>query len=351
MTSDRRMSGGKLRNIAFKGALIVMSVALAAFGVFGWADSARALDALAAQSWDDLSPLWPVYAVAAIACLAAQVIAACAVVNFARLAHAHWLWRAGAFAFYVVSVFFAAYSADRGAQVVLQSAHRAAYETRMAERERLAREIVALSGVIEAERQKLPEDTANVVAERQRTALATFEAATAGARTRLPQAQQELSARPAMSREAPQDLAMALGAFAIFLVWAVLEPWGYALAERGREPPPRVAPAVALPPELEKNATHSANVHWLGRAIAILTLGWLSHFATATPVRAEEVATPPPAPEPVSISQWQDAKAVAFSMRERFEVPEIAAKVKRHPSTVYKWFRARDKENQKTAAA
>ncbi len=341
----------RLRNIAFKLALIVMSVALAAFGVFGWADAARALDAYAARSWADLSPLWPVYAVAAVACLAAQVIAACAVVNFARLAHAHVIWRIGAFAFYAVAVFFAAYSADKGAQVVLQSAHRAAFEVREAERVALTGEIAGLVATIEAERQKLPEDTANTVAERQRVALAAFEAATAVARARLPEAQRELSERPPLPREAAQDWTIALAVFLIFLAWAVLEPWGYAVAERGREPPKPVALPLALALEPEKRATSSANVHWLRRAVAILTLGWLSHFATATPARADEVAPPPQPPAPVPIAQWQDAKAIAFAMRGRFEVPEIAAKVNRHPSTVYKWFRARDKENGNTCAA
>jgi transposase len=37
-------------------------------------------------------------------------------------------------------------------------------------------------------------------------------------------------------------------------------------------------------------------------------------------------------------------------MRGRFEVPEIAEKVGRHQSTVYKWFRERDKQNAKKAA-
>jgi hypothetical protein len=344
-------TAGKLRNIAFKGALIVMSVALAAFGVLGWADKANALRAYAAQDWALLDPLWPVYAVAAVACLAAQVIAACAVVNFARLAGAHLIWRAGALAFYGVAVFFAAYSADMGAQVVLQSAHRSAYEARETERERLASEIVALSGAIEEERQRLPQDTANVVAERQRAATAAFEIATAAARTRLPGAQRELAAAPPLPREAPQDQSTALIVFLIFLGWAVLEPWGYALAERGREPPQRVALSVAPAPEPAKSATRSATILFFRRAAALLTLGWFSHFATATPVRAEEVTPPTPAPEPVSISQWQDAKSIAFAMRERFDVSEIASKVNRHPSTVYKWFRARDKALSKTAAA
>lgn len=339
------MTGARLlRNIAFKAALVVMSVALAAFGVFGWADSALALDAYAARDWAVLSPLWPVYAVAAIACLAAQVIAACAAVNFARLSKAPGIWRLLAGAFYAVAVFFTAYSADRGAQVVLQSAHRAAYEAREAERVALIGEIATLSQAIEAERQRLPQDTANVVAERQRASLAIFEAATAAATARLPEAQRELAAKPPLPREAAQGLAMALGVFVIFLGWAILEPWGFALAERGREPIAPVAPGVAHPPMAPKPATQSATILFFRRAAAILTLGWLSHFATATPAEAQPVAPPEEAPEPVSISQWQDVKAVAFSMRGRFEVHEIAAKVGRHPSTVYKWFRDRDKQ-------
>lgn len=343
--------GKRHRNIVFKGALVVMSVALAAVGVFGWADAAHAFEAIRERSWAELDPIWILYAAAAIGCLAAQIIAACATVNFARLANAPPIWRVLAAGFYGAAVFFAAYSADRGAQVVLNDAHRSAYEARQTERATLREEIGALSRVIEDERQRLPADTANVVAERQRAALAAFEAATLPARTRLPEAQRQLERLPPLTREPEQSWLSALGVFAIFLAWAILEPWGYALAERGREPPKPVALSVALAPPPAINATRNANVHWLGRAIAILTLGWLSHFATATPVHAEEAASPAPAPEPVSISQWQDAKAIAFSMRGRYEVAEIAAKVNRHPSTVYKWFRARDRANGNSAAA
>lgn len=342
-------AGGRLRNIIFKSALFVMSAALAAFGVLAWANAANAFAAVQNRSWAALDPLWPMYALAAIGCLAAQALAACAAVNFMRLANAPVIWRRLAFAFYIVSVVFAAYSADRGGQVVLNSAHHAAYEARMADRVALSGEIATLSHAIEVERQRLPLDTANVVAERQRAALATFEAATAVARARLPEAQRELSGRPPLPREPPTDAGIALAVFVIFLAWAALEPWGYALADRGREPPARVALSVAPAPEPAKSAKPSATLLFFRRAAALLTLGMLSHFATATPARAEEVAPPPPAPEPVSISQWQDAKAVAFSMRGRFEVPEIAAKVQRHPSTVYKWFRARDKENAAAA--
>lgn len=334
------MGQSRHRNIALKLALVVLSAAIAAIGVFGWANAANAFPALFTSDWASIDPLWPVYALAAIACLAAQVIAACAVVNFARLAQAPFVWRLLAIAFYSVSVLFAAYSADKGAQVVLQSAHRAAYVARQTERVALTNEIATLTASIETARLQLPSDSANVMAERQRAALAIFEATTAVATARIPEAQRELSERPALPREVPQDWQISLLLFAIFLAWAILEPWGYALAERGREPIPSVA-TEAIPVH---RANHGANVHWLSRGVALLTLGWFSQFATAP---AAVGATPEPeaiAPEPISISQWQDAKAVAFAMRDKqYEVVEIAAKVGRDKSTIYRWFRDRDR--------
>lgn len=333
------------RNIALKLAFIVLSTAMAAIGVFGWANAANAFPAVFTQSWGEIDPLWPVYAIAAIACLAAQVIAACAVVNFARLANAPPVWRALAIAFYAVSVVFAAYSADKGAQVVLQSAHRSAYVARENDRQRLTQEIATLTASIEAERQKLPSDSANIVAERQRAALAIFQATTAVATARIPEAQRELTERPPLPREAPQDWATALILFAIFLVWAVLEPWGYALAERGRD----AGPAVTMADNPARPPTERTNVHWLRRGTALLTLGWFSQFATEPQAMAAMPDPEPIAPEPISISQWQDAKAVAFSMRDSHEVVEIAARVGRDKSTVYRWFRERDKQQAKAA--
>lgn len=335
-------SGGRLRNIAFKLALIVMSVALAAFGVLGWADSARALDAYAERSWAILDPLWPVYAVAAVACLAAQVIAACAVVNFARLVSAHWLWRFGAFAFYAVAVFFAAYSADRGAQVVLTAAHRAAYQANVDERTRLQNEIQSLAEAIEEERGKLPSDTENTMTSRQTAALALFEAATATARARLPEAQRELRDLPRMERDPVQDWSFALSVFLIFLAWAILEPWGYAIAERGREPPLQGwRPA--------SQDSRGAKVHWLQRVAAFVSLAWLSQFANPVLAAPAPPANPRETPEPITLSAAIDAKAVAFSMRGRFAVCEIARKVGVHQATVYRWFRKRDLEAAKAA--
>lgn len=322
-----------------KSALVVMSVALALFGVLGWADKAHAFEAFESQSWGDLSALWPLYAVAAVACIAAQIIAACAAVNFAWLGGAALIWRALAIAFYAVCVVFAAYSADMGAQAVLASGQRADYAAREIERAALSREIAVLSQQIEAERAKLPDDTGAIPASRQAAALALFNAATETARARLPVAQRELANRPAISRDPHHHWTVALGVFAIFLAWAILEPWGYALAERGREAKAPVASAT----ESATGAPIKNNVHWLNRLAAIITLGWLSQFGAAAPAVAQPVAPPPPAPEPAPIAQWQDAKSVAFSMRGRFEVPEIADKVGRHPSTIYKWFRERDK--------
>ena len=339
------MGQSRHRNIAFKFAFVVMSAAMAAIGVFGWANAANAFPALFTRDWASIDPLWPVYGLAAIACLAAQVIAACAVVNFARLAQASPVWRLLAIIFYVVSVLFAAYSTDKGAQVVMQSAHRSAYLVREAERLTLTDEIATLTNSIEAARQNLPSDGANVMAERQRAALAIFEATTASATARIPEAQRELNEHPPLPREAPQDLGVALIMFAIFLGWAVIEPWGYALAERGRDVANVVRPIDPTP----QPAKPSATVHWLRRGTALLTLGLLSQFATEP---ATAATTPEPeaiAPEPISISQWQDAKAVAFAMRDSFEVVEIAAKVGRDKSTVYRWFRERDKQQAKAA--
>ncbi len=340
------------RNWLLKSALVVMSVALALFGVLGWADKARALEALASRDWADLDAIWPLYAVAAIGCIAAQIIAACAAVNFAWLDGASRVWRGLAIAFYGVCVVFAAVSADMGAQAVLASGQRAAYEARENERAALLEEIATLSRAIEAERAKLPADTANVPTSRQQAALELFNAATAAARVRLPEAQRQLSESPPLARDPHHHWTLALAVFAIFLAWAILEPWGYALAERGREMATPVARATPANDSATLSAT-SAKVHWLNRLAALLTLGLLSQFgapvATAeTPLAS--VAPPAPTPEPAPLAQWQDAKSVAFSMRGRFEVPEIAEKVGRHQSTVYKWFRERDKQNAKKAA-
>ena len=321
----------KHRNWLLKVALLVMSGALAAFGVLGWAYAARVFEAWQA-GWGALDPLWPIFATAAIACVAAQVIAACAAVNFSRLAAAAPVWRNLAVAFYLVSVVFAAYSADRGAQAVMQAPQRAAFEAREAERHALEREIEVLAATIERERQRLPQDTTGVVAERQRAALAIFQAATAAATERLPEAQRALAERPPLPREAPMPALMSLVVFGIFLAWAVLEPWGYALAERGREPATPVAPA--------SDAASGRRIGWLPRLVAGFGL-WC--VANTPPHAQAQAPLEPPQAEPVSISQWQDAKQVAFSLRDRLDVPDIAERVGRDKSTVYRWFREHDR--------
>lgn len=330
---------GRYRNIVLKLALVVMSGALAAVGVFGWADAANAFRAYAANDWGKLDALWPLYAAACIGCLAAQIIAACATVNFARLAQAPAVWRWLAGAFYIAAVMFAAYSADKGAQVVISSAHRSAYEARELERSVLTAEIATLTRQIEEARANLPSDTANIPAQRQEAALAIFTATTAAAVARLPEAQRELTARQPLAREQAQPWTLAIGIFAIFLAWAIIEPWGYALAEKGREAPPA---SLVAPPEAPANKP--ANVHWLRRGVALLTLGWLSHLTTPQALSATVDVERARIPDPVEFSAWQDAKAVAFSMRDRFDVAYIAAKVRRDKSTVYRWFRERDKK-------
>ena len=343
---------GRPRNIALKLALIVMSVALAAFGVLGWAYAARIFDADWSRPWAErlaaFDPSWPIYVVAAIGCLAAQVIAACAVVNFARLAKAGTTWRALAIAFYIVPAVFAAYSADKGGQVVLAAPHRAAYEARENERTRLVIEITALNGVIEGERAKMSPMGSVGPQTRERETNA-FLAATVAERERLPRAQASLDAAPSLPREVEADWLAGATVLAIFLAWALLEPWGYALAERGREA--FVAPPVAERLPAPQGATQSANVHWFKRTVAFLTLGLLSHFATAPPASATINAIPVEPPKPIEIADWQDAKAAAFSMRDRCDVAEIAAHVKRDKSTVYRWFRERDKASKERTAA
>lgn len=233
------MDRSRPRNWLLKLALVALSTAIAALGVFGWADKARLFDAVReahASAWGFLAaldPLWPVFAVAALGCIAAQVIAGCCTVNFARLAKAPPIWRGVAAAFYAVSVFFAAYSADMGAQIVLGLPHRAAYEAREEDRRALSAEIAAINSRLREAARRLDFDPSATYTTRQESALAGYNALTAIDRARLPIAQRELDARPPIPRERALE-AWEQAVFFIFLAWAALEPWGYALAERGR---------------------------------------------------------------------------------------------------------------------
>ena len=283
------------RNIVFKLALVVMSLALASVGVFGWADAANAFEAFQSHSWAGLDSLWPLYAAAAIGCLAAQVIAACSTVNFARLTSAPPVWRFLAGCFYAAAVVFAAYSADRGAQVVLTSAHRSAYETRETERHTLSAEITAINGRLALAGQRLGFDPATTMTARQNSALATYNALTRIDRDRLPLAQGELASRPPLPREIALDFVTALAVFAIFLAWAILEPWGYALAERGREAniAPARRPFEVVEGGLPAHRPPATARHWAGRSfLAGLATWWALQSQSA-----QAVSAPPGAPE------------------------------------------------------
>lgn len=327
------MPATRARNWIFTLGFTVAALAVSALGVFGWAYAAGAWQA---RSWGDLDPLWPFYVVAVVGCVAAQVVAACSVVNFARLALAPRVWRALALAFYAVSVTFAAYSADHGAQVILGVAHRAAYESREKERAALAKEITTLSATIKKERDKIPV-AGSVGPKTLDAATATFEATTAVEQSRLPVAQTELRSKPPLGRDTPPakwDNAV----FIAFLVWGALEPWGFALAERGRQ----VAP-------VPHSATNGVRVlrnrepglirrfaAWCG--LLTLATGATTEPALAATHNPEPVANP----DPITLKAEMDEKAVAFSMRGRFSVDDIAKRVNRDRSTVYRWFAKRD---------
>jgi hypothetical protein len=339
------MTSGRRRNWLLKTALFLMSVVLALFGILGWAHKADVFTAVAADAadgglWAGLDPLWPIYAVAAVGCVAAQIIAACAAVNFAWLDGAGRVWRALAGAFYVVCVLFAAYSADLGAQAILSSAQRAAADARDVERTRLTDEIAALNEVIAGERAKMSAP-GTVGPQTRASETEQFLAATKAELARLPIAQQTLDALPPLPRETELSWYAAAGVFLIFLAWAVLEPWGYALAERGRQAPPRFVAGEAPPfrtmrlesrPSLLRRAAA-----WF--SLAVISQGVAPALASANPTE-EPCETPQPVTQPAAI----DAKAKAFSMRGREDVAVIAAKVGVHPSTIYRWFAKRDAE-------
>lgn len=326
----------------FKAALIVMSLALAAFGVLGWAHAARGFDAYRAQSWAALDPIWPVYAMAAIACLAAQFIAACAVVNFARLTHSSLIWRALAVAFYLVAVFFAAYSADEGAKVIMGSAHRAAYEANQSERARLETEIAGLTATIAEERARLPADTGLTYASRQDSALAIFEAATAAARGRLPEVQRELRDLPLVAREQVSAWQSQAFVFLIFLAWAVLEPWGYALAERGRYVA-AARNAYATPDATPSAARVAVPQRFAAPGLLARTAALLSVAPCGAMAAPQETPIAPENQSVIVLSPDMSPRAVAFSLRGRASTRVIGKTVGVHSSTVSRWFIARDR--------
>lgn len=313
----------RARNWLLATGLAVSALAVCGLGAFGWLYSARVFEAL---SWRDLDPLWPFYAVAIIGCGAAQIVAACAAVNFTRVRG--W-WRALAFAFYASAVVFSAFSADHGAQVILGAAQRATYESRETERKTLTAEIAALAKSIETERRRMPA-AGSVGPKTMEAATVAFQAATAVAESRLPIAQSELTTKPPIQRDLPPSQIGGV-VFAAFLLWGALEPWGFALVERGRT----IAPGTPV-------ATRPRRALWWRRAIAAIGLGGLATGATqpalAETPRDQTVAQP----NPVTLNAAMDEKAIAFSMRGRFTPDEIARKIGRDRSTVYRWFKKRD---------
>lgn len=65
--------------------------------------------------------------------------------------------------------------------------------------------------------------------------------------------------------------------------------------------------------------------------------------AFAGQVPESEGVAPLQTQPPIILLPSHSKKASAFSMRGRFRVEEIAAKLEVHPSTVYRWFAARDR--------
>lgn len=320
------------RNWLFKGALVVASVALAVFGIVAWSTLANAgqlwtltfqwlagrpiaLD-VAAQAFAALDPLWMLYATGAVFCVAAQFIAAAGAVNARRIlddAHAEnrkavedgWLWLS--VTFYVIAAAFAAYSADQGARMVLdrdtyeayvaREDDRALYRNRVAE---LDREMASLRQTIANANETLSEiDPTQTVAARQRTAGVNYDRLVSQANTRLPLAQDErekaeqwLVANPRLPR-VKEAGAVGVVVFLAFLFWALLEPWGYALAERGTEarvkaraerPKDKPSPSRKKEPE----ATRTAHPEHAGADVVDLR------------VSSRRTVAAPPAPAPAT---------------------------------------------------
>jgi hypothetical protein len=250
------------RNWILKTALVVLGGALAALGVFGWADKAHMFEALSephASIWAflaSLHPLWPLFGAGALGSIAAQFLAASAAVNFARLAAAHPIWRGLCAGFFAVGAGFAAYSADLGAGVIIGLPHRAAFEAREADRAEFAaqrdeaqRQVAELDGRI-----LLLSDAARLQGwpgERLERQAAPLQALRDDAAREARAAQEEFNERPAIPRErdpAPWEGLVLI----IFLAWASLEPWGYTLADRGRvEMPGRAKGAADIGPDTQ----------------------------------------------------------------------------------------------------
>lgn len=289
-------------NWLLKSALTVMSCALAALGIGGWAYMARVFDA--APLWGDdkaafiaaLDPLWIIYAIAAIGCIAAQILGACVVVNFAeRLKSAKSFWRWLALGFYGVAAVFAAKSADIGATAIIDAPHRAAYEARVFEREALTAEIAEITKRIADADAALAAIDTEVNAYRAREARERHAALTKLDAERLPIARAELDARPPLPRERTPEPWEGL-LLLLFLAWAFLEPWGYAMAELGRTeikaPPMRHRPPYAA---------HSVFrwPPWARRAVAVA--------AAASAITGAAAAEPIEPPRTESVDRAQPA--------------------------------------------
>lgn len=110
-----------------------------------------------------------------------------------------------------------------------------------------------------------------------------------------------------------------------------------------------VSPSVALHSQTSEITRRQRSGNWLFRlaaAIPFASGASLSH--AGEPAQAMDALQQDQAP--IMLSASMTARATAFSMRGRFAVSEIAARVGVHQATVYRWFAARDKAMAKAAA-
>lgn len=105
--------------------------------------------------------------------------------------------------------------------------------------------------------------------------------------------------------------------------------------------PPKAPPNVATEPI---PIVQAATPPWYMRTAAALLALFVSQARAPASADAQTLAQPRQASDPIVLNAAHNAKAIAFSMRGRYDLPQIAAKVGVHRTTVYRWFRARDNE-------
>lgn len=111
-----------------------------------------------------------------------------------------------------------------------------------------------------------------------------------------------------------------------------------------------VSPSVAQHSHTGDAGRKPRSRNWLFRLAAVLPFASGASVSHAgEPARLPEIVQQNPTP--ITLSADMTARAVAFSMRGRFAVSDIAAKVGVHRATVYKWFARRDKAMQAAHAA